>query len=84
MQYTNKYMSEYVSAGNPENAQHPTNPVIVFLHGMGTGANAWRPQFDHLNKLDKNYFVIAPFLPGYSAETERFSFEATREGLKYI
>ena len=65
----------HIEAGNPD------NPPIILVHGMGTGASAWEPQ---LASLSEDYYVVAPFLPGYGEQEGRFSLEAARAVLKEL
>lgn len=51
-------------------------PTLVFLHGMGTGANAWQPQVDAFRD---GYRVLAPFLPGYGPQPGPFSLDGAVE-----
>ncbi len=50
--------------------------AILLLHGMGTGASAWQPQLD---ALSEEYFVLAPFLPGYGPNPGPFTMLSARE-----
>lgn len=45
-------------------------PTLVFLHGMGTGANAWQPQ---TASFQEDYRVLAPFLPSYASQPGPFT-----------
>lgn len=42
----------------------PSNPPIVFLHGIRLGGKIWEP---HARELSDEFYVVAPDLPGHGA-----------------
>ena len=58
-----------------EAAGDPASPALVFLHGIGGAARAWRGQLDYFKD---NYHTIAWDMPGYggSAPLETVSIAA--------
>ena len=57
-----------------------TGAPIIFLHGLGGGAESWNPQLKHFSQT---HHAIAIDFPGYGASpgTEENSFEAWSEEL---
>jgi pimeloyl-ACP methyl ester carboxylesterase len=43
---------------------NPSNPPIVFLHGIRLGGKIWTP---HARELADEFFVVTPDLPGHGA-----------------
>lgn len=54
----------------------PDRPALLLLHGMGTGADAWRPQ---LVALSGRWHVLAPDLPGFGGSAGPFSVGAAAD-----
>lgn len=53
---------------------NPTNPAIIFLHGLGVSSWMWQ---DQIEKLENHYYCLAVDLPGsgesYQAEWHSFA-----------
>jgi pimeloyl-ACP methyl ester carboxylesterase len=58
----------YLERGNQQHHQihvnnHKKNPIMVFVHGIGTNKDSWIPVW---KKMASNYHCIALDLPGNS------------------
>ncbi|HVA53599.1 MAG TPA: alpha/beta hydrolase [Acidimicrobiales bacterium] len=55
--------------------------TLVFVHGLGTGSQAWAPQVTHFGE---RYQVVTPDLPGFGDTEGEFSFASAENHLATV